>query len=351
MTFLGIAGIASTAGLAVFALFNAVGGDSNNPNLPARTTAVVTSTSNGITPAVTQPGVIKVAAGETGSEADESAPVYVNPPARSADEQARIDKAVAALKASIKGMDYDRARYHPLHFKPQIARASNEECLVCHSEILTHKPRAASPAGVKASDTLAWYQTLDTYKGEQQTFHFRHLKSAYAKQVMNLSCNFCHKGNDPREESPDMQPGQKVFTASATPNFTLRKMVNPSTTCLRCHGAFPYKNMDGVDAPWPVARVDMEDEETPNGCLTCHEDSFRTNRHNVTYLNAANIEKLAKKSSDVCYGCHGGRQWYRISYPYPRHAWPGMDEETPDWAKNRPTQSDPEYQLKAKPAR
>jgi len=47
-----------------------------------------------------------------------------------------------------------------------------------------------------------------------------------------------------------------------------------------------------------------------------------------------------------CFGCHGGRSWYRISYPYPRHAWPLMDAETvPDWATDRPTESKPEYQL------
>ncbi|WP_428542559.1 c-type cytochrome [Profundibacter sp.] len=270
---------------------------------------------------------------------------YTNPPARTADEQAAIDAKVAALTAEVEGMDYERARYFPIHFPPQINEASNEECLVCHSEILTHKPRDASPAGVPASDTIAWYQTLATYDGPQQTFHYRHLQSDYAKSVMNLQCISCHKGNDPREESPDMIYGRAAFSAGKVPEFTLRKMVNPSTTCLRCHGAFPYEHMDGVDANWPQARLDFEDEETPNGCLTCHgEYGFRTNRHNVTYLNAHNIEDLATASSDTCYGCHGGRQWYRISYPYPRHPWPDMDEETPDWALERPTASDPEYQ-------
>jgi len=97
--------------------------------------------------------------------------------------------------------------------------------------------------------------------------------------------------------------------------------------------------------------MDFEDEETPNGCLTCHgEFGFRTNRHNVTYLNARTIEDLATADSDTCYGCHGGRQWYRVSYPYPRHPWPDMDEETPEWAQGRPTTSDPEYQ-RPEPAR
>ena len=358
MAFLGLAGAASTAGFAAFALFNVAYSGAYNPNLPAGDAVVNVSgveSSKALKKTMNKPSstvsgqkekVIKVAAADDATQ-DEPTIHYTNPPKRTAKRQAEVAKAVAALKASIKNIDYERARYHPLHFKPLISKASNEECLVCHSEILTHKPRATSPAGVKADNVLAWYQTLDTYAGKQETFHFRHLKSAYAKQVMNLSCNFCHKGNDPREESPDMQPGQKVFSGSATPNFTLRKMVNPSTTCLRCHGAFPFKFMDGVEGPWLQVRKDIEDEDTPNGCLTCHEETYRTNRHHVTYLNGANIEKLAKKSSDVCYGCHGGRQWYRINYPYPRHPWPDMDDETPSWAKNRPTKSDPEYQLKA----
>lgn len=272
---------------------------------------------------------------------------FRNPPARSAEEQAEIDARVAALTAEIKGMDYERARYHPLHFPPQINTASNEECLACHSEIMSHEPMKSSPAGVAASDTMAWYQTLATYDGAQADFHFRHLQSDYATAVMNLECTFCHKGNDPREESPDMMPLRAAFSATATPEFTLRKMVNPSTTCLLCHGAMPDpEEIMGLSGPWHESRADFEDEETLNGCLSCHgEDGFRTNRHHVSYLNAANIEDLATAGSDTCYGCHGGRKWYRISYPYPRHAWPDMDEDTPEWALERPTQSAPQYQL------
>jgi hypothetical protein len=355
MAFLGFAGATATSCFAVFALFNLLVFGAYNPNLPGKGSKVVfTKNVEKDTQISVQSSPNKVvlvaASNETsaGTETKEEPVVhYSNPPTRTKAEQAKIDRAVAELKTSIKNIDYERARYHPLHFKPQIKTASNEECLVCHSEIITHKPRKSSPAGLKADNVLAWYQTLDTYQGKQQSFHFRHLESDYAKQVMNLSCNFCHKGNDPREESPDMQPGQKVFSTSANPEFTLRKMVNPSKTCLRCHGDFPFNLMDGVEGTWPQARKDIEDEETPNGCLTCHEETFRTNRHHVTYLNAANIEKLAKKSSDVCFGCHGGRKWYRKSYPFPRHPWPDMDEETPEWAKDRPTKSDPEYQLKA----
>ena len=36
-----------------------------------------------------------------------------------------------------------------------------------------------------------------------------------------------------------------------------------------------------------------------------------------------------------------------ISYPYPRHAWPGMPPEVPDWAKDRPTESEARFRLTA----
>lgn len=272
---------------------------------------------------------------------------YSNPPARSPERQAEIDERVAALEALAPTLDYERARFHPIHFPPMIEEASNEECLVCHQEILDHKPRAESPAGVSSDTTMAWYQTLDTYAGDQESFHYRHLESDFAKQVMNLECTFCHKGNDPREESPDMLPTRAAFNAGQDPEFTLRKMVNPSDTCLRCHGAMPDpEEIMGLSGPWHESREDFEYPEAPNGCLSCHAETFRTERHNVEYLNAETIEEIAREgSSDSCYGCHGGRAWYRISYPYPRHPWPDMDEETPEWAEGRSTQSDPEYAL------
>lgn len=277
---------------------------------------------------------------------------YANPPARGETEIAQIAKKLAALQAELPQLDYERARYHPIHFPPQIATASNEECLACHKETLANPVRETSPAGVKAADTLAWYQTLDTYAQGQADFHWRHLESDFAKQVMNLQCTFCHKGNDPREESPAMMPGRAAFGLPETPEFTMRKMVNPSETCLLCHGTMPDpENIMGLGGKWPEVRADLETPEAPNGCLTCHAESFRTNRHNVSYLNAANIEQAARAgTSDTCYGCHGGRAWYRISYPYPRHAWPGMDAETvPDWAADRPTKSKPEHLLPTKP--
>lgn len=233
--------------------------------------------------------------------------------------------------------DYLRDIWSPLHRAPEMAAATDDQCLACHREVLEDKPLAKSQSGIKANSVTAWYQTLDTYKGKQDTLHRRHLVTDYAKQVMDLKCSTCHTGHDPREEvSVPEAPvaGQPV-------SATLRKQVNPETTCLMCHGKFPAANME-LSGDWSELRADMESPEAPNGCLTCHAD-IRSVRHQVNYLKADNIEKLAQQSSDVCYGCHGGRSWYRISFPYPRHAWPGMPDETPEWAVGRPTESDPRF--------
>lgn len=237
--------------------------------------------------------------------------------------------AVSAATAAPKP-DYDAARWHPIHFKPAIEQATDEQCLACHREVLDTRVRALTPAGVRTSDTLAWYQTLDTYMGEQDTFHRRHLVTPMAKALMNLRCNTCHVGNDPREEAANS-------SATAPGDLTLRKHVDPNT-CLMCHGKFNNEIM-GIPGPWP------EHEATFQTCLSCHA-AIRTERHKVNFLNAATIEQAVADSSDVCYGCHGGRSWYRIEYPYPRHAWPGMPAEVPEWAKQRPTASQPRFQIK-----
>lgn len=298
-------------------------------------------------PAAAAP-VAEASAAEAPAEPAAPAVVYVDPAPPTEAQLAEDKSEIEKLAAAIEGIDYERARYSPLHFKPAINTASNGECLVCHQEILDTKVRDTSPAGLKAADAKAWYQTLATYQGEQMTFHQRHLTSPYAQAVMNLSCNFCHQGNDPREEAPQtsVSPADMTSNNGHEP-FTLRKMVNPSETCLLCHGAMPDPvNIMGLPAPWPVARKDLESAEQPNGCLTCHGELFRTNRHKVSYLNAATIEDLAKESSDTCYGCHGGRAWYMKSYAYPRHPWPGMDPALPDWAKDRKSESDPRYVIK-----
>ena len=235
---------------------------------------------------------------------------------------------VQADVATVGGLSYEQARWHPLHFKPAAETASDDQCLVCHAEVLENSVRAESPAGVKASEARAWYETLDTYEGEQETFHRRHLVTDFATRVMDLKCNTCHQGNDPREETA-------MSHAGGDPTLTQRKHVDPNI-CLMCHGQFPYQNM-GVPGPWL-----QHGEAFQNNCLLCHA-AFRTERHNVNYLKPQAIEDVAKEKQDVCFGCHGGRPWYRISYPYARHPWPGMAKEVPEWAKGRPAESEARF--------
>lgn len=232
---------------------------------------------------------------------------------------------LAPLRLSVaEEGDYDRARWDPLHFAPQIEHATDAQCLACHQEILQRRVRDASPAGLATGDVLAWYQTLDTYSGEQDTFHRRHLVTPYAQQVMALKCNTCHQGNDPREET--------AGSSATTPRDLIeRKHVDPDI-CLMCHGEFNYEVM-GVPGPWTE-----HGQLFGNDCLGCHA-GIRTVRHQVNYLKPEAIEAAAQESSDVCYGCHGGRSWYRISYPYARNHWPGASAQTPSWAAERPTAS------------
>ena len=311
-----VVGISAAALIALFALPPAIAGDTTG-------------------------GVIVVAAKK------QAEPKPAPQKAEAPKEASAVEALAAASKKAAAG-DYDAARWHPIHFKPAIDKAKDEDCLVCHAEIGKAKPRAASEAGVPADKVEAWYQTLDTYAGAQEDFHVRHLSTPFAKQVMNLSCTFCHQGNDPREESPHVTvAAADAKSWNGKPPFTLRKMVNPSETCLRCHGQFPWQNMEGLSGPWHEIRADLEPEGTANGCTVCHE-TIRTERHKVTYLKAAGIEDAAKESSDTCYGCHGGRSWYRISYPYPRSPWPDMPKDVPEWAKSRPNAPDARFRLTGK---
>lgn len=218
--------------------------------------------------------------------------------------------------------NHQKSVIDPIHNKPLIDKATNKQCLACHMEVINKQPRIASLAGVEAQKSLAWYQISSTYKGKQETFHRRHLITEYASKVMNLKCSTCHQGNDAREESNVKVKG----------TFTIRKMVNPEI-CQMCHGAPTDIKVMGLPSPWEQSKSLF-----PGGCLTCHS-VIRTNRHNVNYLNAEAIENLAKENTEVCYGCHGGRQWYRIPYKYPRNTWENMPQEVPEWAKDRPTQS------------
>lgn len=231
--------------------------------------------------------------------------------------------------------DYLRAAYSPLHFRPAIEKATDAECLACHREILDDSVRKASPAGMPAARTAAAYQQLSTYSGAQDTFHRRHLTTPLAQELMNLRCNTCHQGHDVREEAQ----GSSATVPPRDNAFTLRKQVNVETTCLKCHGQMHWQNMN-LPGPWPeVSQI------FANSCTASCHDAIRTTRHQVTYLKAAAIEAAGSKNADVCYGCHGGRAWYRIAYPYARHAWPDMTPTVPDWAKNRPTESEARFRL------
>lgn len=222
-----------------------------------------------------------------------------------------------------------KARWDPLHFKPAIETATNEQCLACHQEIMQRKPLEVSPAGVKASEALAWYQTGETYEGEQDTFHRRHLATPLARELMDLKCNTCHQGHD----------GNKEVTSSIHVRYqqpALLKEVDPDI-CLMCHGTFDYRLMAGLAGPWEEVR-----ETFKNDCMVCHK-LFRSNAHKVNYLKPEAIEKAGTENGEICYGCHGGRAWYRIAYPYPRNPWLGMPLVVPDWAKDRPTRSQPRF--------
>ena len=231
---------------------------------------------------------------------------------------------------------YMKAKWDPIHFKPAIDKARNDDCLACHQEILDRTVRTTSPAGVESSQTLAWYQTLDTYKGEQDTFHRRHLISEFAQRVMDLKCNTCHQGNDPREETAHS-------ASDGNASLTQRKHVDPMI-CAMCHGKHDAKIMGLPPGDWRETGKMFQDN-----CLLCH-GSIRTKRHQVNFLKAEAIEEAGKKSSDTCFGCHGGRAWYRISYPYPRHPWPGGGTQVPDWAKERPTESEARFLVGMKKA-
>lgn len=227
------------------------------------------------------------------------------------------------------GISYAEARWDPIHFKPAIETASNEACLACHQEIVERKPLPATLAGVNSEDTLAWYQTVDTYEGAQETFHRRHLVSNAARTLMDLKCNTCHQGHN----------GNKEVSSVSHEHYrqpTMSKEVDPEI-CLMCHGAFDFKLMLGMAKPWEDSR-----DVFNNNCMVCHT-LFRTNAHNVNYLKGKAIEQAGTENGEVCYGCHGGRSWYRIPYPYARNPWPGMPTTVPDWAKGRPTASQPRF--------
>lgn len=238
---------------------------------------------------------------------------------------------IPACEKGVKDLYVDRM--DPVHFPPEIFQTKDSKCLQCHSDLMEKKVLARSPSGISSSGKLAWYQYTSTYEGSQMMFHSRHRDSPLSRQLMNLECRFCHRGNDPL-------PGE-FSTSSKMRNPVLRKSVSAEKICLRCHGTFPFSIM-GLPGDWG----EIKDHYSGN-CLTCHS-TIRTNRHNVSYLNAGEIERKAMENPEVCYGCHGGRAWYRSSYPYPRNPWPGMPgmpEKTSDRAMPGPGKSEALFRI------
>jgi hypothetical protein len=228
--------------------------------------------------------------------------------------------------------DYDQGRWDPIHFKPAIDQATNTDCLKCHQEILDHRVRPATTAGVPTAATLAWYQTLDTYSGEQDSFHRRHMVTDFAKEVMSLQCITCHQGNNPRDETANS-------AADSSGELIQRKHVDPNI-CLMCHGQYNATVMGLPPGDWSETGKAFNFD-----CLICHV-GIRTHRHQVNYLKADAIERAAKERQDVCFGCHGGRAWYRVSFPYPRHQWLPGATGGPDWSKDRPAESEARFLIK-----
>jgi hypothetical protein len=176
----------------------------------------------------------------------------------------------------------------------------------------------------------AWYQRLDGYQGEQETFHRRHLSTPEAERLMDFRCNTCHQGHDPKDETSGSADDTQTGLIS-------RRSVDPEI-CLMCHGTFDWQVMAGLAGDWPEVRDQFKDD-----CVTCHLE-YRTVRHRLNFLQAEAIEEAGKESSDSCYGCHGGRAWYAIPFPYVRRPWlERMPEVEPDWARGRPTQYDERF--------
>ena len=261
-------------------------------------------------------------------------------------------KSAKPKSAAEQPGEHMRATYSPLHFKPAIETATDAQCLACHADVLEDKPLARSPAGVAAKDSLAWYQQVSTYQGEQDSFHRRHLVTPLAKQLMDLKCTTCHQGHDPRDERqalPQRDASSSERRACEHQGPQGERDGQHGAGSKAGHDPPPDSPIMGVPGPWHEVGIDMQ-----NDCLACHV-AFRTNRHQVNSLKPAAIEAAAEAGrehmagGDVCFGCHGGRPWYRIAYPFARNAWPGMADEVPEWAKDRPTRSEARF-LIDKPA-
>lgn len=175
--------------------------------------------------------------------------------------------------------------------------SADGRCRACHANQLDHVPRRTSPAGLDRDDARAPYQRLDTYAGEQSSFHWRHRNSPYASEVMRMQCQSCHLGRDP--DLPALQADDPRYPVA------LRKRVNPAL-CVNCHGQFP-DHRAAFAGNWAQARNQFD-----GNCLVCHQ-ADATRRHRSPLLAREEIERRGARSGDACYGCHGGRAWYAVS--------------------------------------
>ncbi len=168
------------------------------------------------------------------------------------------------------------------------------------------------------------------------------VKGGRSARLVSDARHLCGQAGDvprPPFEDPARQGGDEPLSATSATRATIRarkrrmdsERDDAPNVVRRLHAAQerqPQRDLPalprhasrpkimGLGDPWHGdARGPRRRPTTPNGCLGCHAEQFRTVRHQTTYLKAANIEKLAKTSSDVCYGCHGGRAWYRIVLP------------------------------------
>ena len=67
--------------------------------------------------------------------------------------------------------DYQAAKWDPIHFQPAIDTATNEQCLACHEEMLTRKPRQQTETKARkrakktpglATDARGLWEMLET---------------------------------------------------------------------------------------------------------------------------------------------------------------------------------------------
>ena len=128
-------------------------------------------------------------------------------------------------------------------------------------------------------------------------------------------------------------------------------MVNPSETCLRCHGAMPARGDHG--SARALARDPLRTSNSPRSAQRVPELPRRHLPHRTASgelpATRPNIEEIGRWGSapTAATAATAAAPGTAISYPYPRHAWPDMDEEVPEWALGSAERVRPQYALPA----